>query len=241
MENEDETVRVKYSLNTKTEEITQQQVSEKEYQDATGGGQYNLYTEGPGHGAFGGEGGKEANNGDVTKIVHGNLFAKHGKNWLPAQQLDAAVVTARSKTRTAPPDIDNTYVAPSPRGPWSHPGLQAVTYGGGAPGAWSPGGFDPRKKTMYVFLGEDEMLALGLPAGYLATKERPEMDGEFANEIGEKVNTEPDNKGSTRNYGVGAEYVIDDDGTSVMKRANGKIDTIKRDYKHNTVDTIREK
>jgi RHS repeat-associated protein len=81
--------------------------------------------------------------------------------------------------------------------------------------------FDPTKNTMY--LTDEDMFALGLPAGYLSTWERPEMpDPFFANDMKELSETKPsgspDNnspsKVSARNF-TPLEVVSDGDGLHV--------------------------
>ncbi len=122
-------------------------------------------------------------------------------------------------------------------------GLQAVGYDGesGSPEEAVAGKFDPHKNTLYMTA--EDMFVLGLPAGFLSTIERPEMpDTELPSYLKEKTETEPgEGNPASRNYGIGAEYYIDDYGTSVYKNADGTIDTIKRDYKNHTVDTVKEK
>jgi RHS repeat-associated protein len=243
MENEDETVRVKYLKNTKTGEVTTQQVSESEYQNATGGGQHNMYAQGSGGG-----GGDGKSSGDRTKVVNGNLFAKHGKQWLPASELSPAVVRAKSRTNYSRMGIDNTFVAPHASGPYSHTGLQAVIFGSGPPGAWSPGGYDPKKKTIYFNFDEEMQQIFGIMGEYggRPSTEKPEPGDELSNKLKDLSNTEPDGKGDKNNYAVGQEYGIDDDGVhprSVFKNSDGSVDTIQYGGNKNgkPIDTTRQK
>ena len=220
-------VRVKYLMNINTGEITSQQVSESEYQANTGGGQSE------------GEGG--GNSGDQTKTVNGNSFAKHGKEWLPAQDLSPVSVRARSKTGSHYSGVDKAYVHRPLMGPIYHSGAQAIIWGSGSGEGWNPGGFDPLKKTIYFNFDEDMQRIFGIMGEYggRPSTEMPEPGDELGNKLSEKANTEPD--GDKEKLVPNASY-MDGDGMKTWKLRTNENGHIKDTIRHNPVtnkdDTI---
>jgi RHS repeat-associated protein len=188
------------------------------------------------------KGANNASTGDDTKTVDGQLFALHDGVWIPATIIDeAAVVTAKidldasTEKFVAKESIDITYVKPHNFAPIMHPGIQAIIYGSGAPGQWSPGGFDPYKQTLYIDFGEDAQSALGMAAGYLENPfEQPEAGSEdLANKLKEAANLEPDGQRNDLKDDVPSDYyrpykyINTKDGTLMMDQNGHVIDTLK--------------
>jgi RHS repeat-associated protein len=195
------------------------------------------------------KGGSIASTGDETKTVNGQLFALHDGVWIPATIIDgAAVVTAKINLDPLPNQVDNTvridktFVMPPSFAPIMHKGLQAIIFATGAPGQWSPGGFDPYKQTLYIDLSQENQDAIGMGTSYGDNPfSKPEVDDETANKMVDAVNTEPGD--SPDELIPGIEIDIPDDGLhprGVIKRPDGGIDTIEYGATKNgaPIDTV---
>ena len=164
------------------------------------------------------------------------MFAKHGKDWLPAKELDPFVVTPHRS------GVDNTFVHSPLMGLIYHSGLQAIIYGSGAPGAWSPGGYDPLKHTIYFNFDEQMQSifsAMGEYGGRPST-ESPEPGDELGNKLKEKASTEPD--GDKEKLAPNASYTGGDGKNVYHLRTDSKghvVDTIKYNDSKHEYDTTK--
>jgi hypothetical protein len=131
--------------------------------------------------------------------------------------------------------MDNTYVQ-RPLMANYHSGLQAVIYGSGKPGEWSPGGFDPLKKTIYFNFDEEMQQVFGFMAEYgeRPSTESPEPGDELGNKLKERAGTEPD-----REHG--------DDESGASRHASGLHEyvtaagVLRTDEKGHVLDTLKIK
>jgi len=238
-----EMVNYHVELNTRTGEITTvidgkaDAGATESYTDLSDGVYGNVATSYNGGTSGGGQ--SSGAGADPTKTVHGNLFAKHAGHWLPAQELATAFVSPHRS------GADKTYVAPPLTGPVYHSGIQMVIFGSGAPGAWSPGDFDPLKKTIYFNFDEDMQEIFDATSEIGRPEQTPTAPGDdLGNKLKDASNQEPDEKKGEQGM-ANAEYYTGNGTESIRTDQNGHTkDTIRwneQTHQYDTVPRIKKK